>query len=191
MKILYLGPGRPDLIEYLVSFGDQVYTTENPITSKNEVLGFDFLISYRYRHIIKPEILECFPKRAINLHISLLPWNRGADPNLWSFLENTPKGVTIHFLDVGVDTGAILVQEEVDFSASETLKSSYDRLGEKIEALLKKTWPDIRSGKLLGKKQKDGGSAHRLKDKEAFLHLLHKGWDTPVEDLVGKVNREK
>ncbi|MCL0081308.1 hypothetical protein M1N64_03665 [Peptococcaceae bacterium] len=49
--------------------------------------------------------MDKFQGRAINLHISFLPWNRGADPNFWSFIENAPVGVSIHYLDEGIDTG--------------------------------------------------------------------------------------
>ncbi len=55
----------------------------------------------------------------INLHISFLPWNRGAHPNFWSFYDDTPKGVTIHLIDEGIDTGAIIYQKEITFDRNE------------------------------------------------------------------------
>ncbi|HUX61123.1 MAG TPA: formyltransferase family protein, partial [Ignavibacteriaceae bacterium] len=86
------------MIEYLASYGDEVTQTMEPMT--DEILqDKDFIVSYGYRNIIGKPVLDKFQGRAINLHISYLPWNRGADPNLWSFFDNTPKGVTIHFLD--------------------------------------------------------------------------------------------
>jgi len=72
--------------------------------------------------------------RAINLHPSLLPWNRGAHSNFWSFLEDTPKGVTIHIIDEGIDTGDILLQKKIKFDQSkETLRSSYGRLQQELQ----------------------------------------------------------
>ena len=47
--------------------------------------SIDFAVSYKFRHIVKSSIIEHLNGKIINLHISLLPWNRGADPNLWSF----------------------------------------------------------------------------------------------------------
>ena len=70
--------------------------------------NFDFLISYGYKFILKNDILSLFKKAAINLHISYLPYNRGSDPNFWSFMENSPKGVSIHYMDAGLDTGDII-----------------------------------------------------------------------------------
>lgn len=51
----------------------------------------------------------------LNLHISYLPWNRGANPNFWSFVENTKKGVTIHEIDEKLDKGKILLRKELEF----------------------------------------------------------------------------
>ncbi len=127
-----------------------------------------------------------FPRRIINLHISYLPWNRGADPNLWSFLDNAPKGVTTHYIDAGLDTGRILIQEEISFRYNDTPRTSYERLAAAIEILFRKSWPRIREGKAQSFPQPQGGSSHRLKDRAAVEHLLTKGWDTPVSQLIGK-----
>ena len=190
MNILLLGPYRKDLIDFLSSFGDKVTTTEAPLIADSECLfNNDFIISYGYRHILKKDILDRFPNKAINFHISLLPWNRGADPNLWSFLEDTPKGVTIHYLDYGIDTGDILAQQEVDYMPEDTSRTSYERLSKTMEELFRKEWPNIRSGKQKSIPQPDGGSYHRLSDRAAFEYLLTKGWDTPVADLIGKAKR--
>ena len=116
-----------------------------------------------------------------------MPWNRGADPNLWSFLEDTPKGVTVHYLDSGIDTGDILVQKSIEFfSSEETLKTSYEKLSQAACILFKESWLDIREGKLLSIPQPQGGSYHRLQDRLAYEYLLTQGWDTPVHQLKGK-----
>ena len=187
MKILLLGPERPELEEYLASFGDELVRAEKMLTPKSAKLrGVDWLVSYGYRYIIKPEVLDLLPGRAINLHISYLPFNRGADPNLWSFLEDSPKGVTVHQIDQGLDTGDILAQEPVVMESQDTLSSSYDRLSMAMLNLFRRVWPEIRTGKLVGRKQLDGGSAHCAKDKTTYEHLLVTGWDTPVKELMGK-----
>jgi methionyl-tRNA formyltransferase len=186
MNILFLSP-HIHLIEYLQSFGDEVTQTIEPLT--DDILqGIDFIISYGYRHIIKKPVLDRFKDRAINLHISYLPWNRGADPNLWSFLEGTPKGVTVHFLDEGIDTGDIIAQRYLKYDYEDTLRSFYDKLSVCIEDLFTKVWPYIREGKAKRYKQ---GTYHDLKDKEKYKHLLHSGWDTPVKDVIGKGAKQK
>jgi methionyl-tRNA formyltransferase len=126
--------------------------------------------------------------KVVNLHISCLPWNRGADPNLWSFLEDSPKGVTVHYMDEGVDTGDIIAQKEVEFQNEEeqTLSSTYNILKEEIEELFEKVWPEILKGSAIRVRQTGEGSSHKLNDKKPYMHLLDKGWDTSVLKLKGK-----
>lgn len=148
----------------------------------------DFIVSYGYRHIISETVLDFIKDKVINLHISYLPWNRGADPNLWSFLEDTPKGVSIHFVDKGLDTGDLIAQKEVVFDEEgETLATTYDKLSGAILELFRLCWPTIVRGKAPRQQQPPGGSYHRLADKEKYMYLLaQKGWNTPVVELIGK-----
>ncbi|MFA6056290.1 MAG: formyltransferase family protein [Thermodesulfovibrionales bacterium] len=182
MKILYLSPHKR-LIEFLRSHGDEVVHSVELLT--DEMLeGIDFIISYGYRRKIAKEVTDRFKGRAINLHISYLPYNRGADPNLWSFLEDTPKGVTIHYLDGSIDTGGIIAREEAFFDIEiHTLRSTYKSLSEKIEALFYRMWPEICLGKVDPLPQL---TYHRVRDKDAYAHLLEQGWDTPIKDILGK-----
>ncbi|MFC1891395.1 formyltransferase family protein [Thermodesulfobacteriota bacterium] len=189
MRVLALTNKGNPIIDIIAKTGCRVKSTENKIDPKfvrNN--GFEFIVSYRYRHIISPEVIREIDGKVINLHISLLPWNRGADPNLWSWLEKSPKGVTIHYVDEGIDTGDIISQLEIKFNESiETLKSSYEKLNEEILTLFKKQWPIIIKGKANRQRQITRGTFHRLKDKECYLQLFEKnGWDTPVSSLIGK-----
>jgi methionyl-tRNA formyltransferase len=191
MKILLLGPYRQKLVKFLESFDDEVLITEKRTEDEPELLKeADFLISYGYRHIIKDSLLRKFPRRAINLHISYLPWNRGADPNLWSFLEDSPKGVTIHFMDARIDTGEIIAQRQVSFGENETLRTTYDKLTISIESLLREVWPEVRAGKCKSFRQPSGGSYHRVRDKTIFKDLLRDGWDTPVAEIAARAKKQ-
>lgn len=182
MKILFLSPHK-HIIEFLESNGDEVICSFDLVTE--EMLeDVDWIITYAYRRKIEMDVIERFKGKAINLHLSYLPYNRGADPNLWSFLEDTPKGVTIHYLDGSIDTGRIIMQERVEHDIEkDTLRTSYARLTETIEALFMKHWPDIRSGIPDSIPQL---TYHRKSNKDNFQHLLIRGWDTPVKDLIGK-----
>jgi methionyl-tRNA formyltransferase len=144
---------------------------------------YDFVVSHGYWYILRKDILDLFPERIINLHISLLPWNRGIAPNLWSWVDDTPKGVTIHHVDTGVDTGDVIVQKVVDFGADETLRTSYARLQSEMHDLFALNWEAIRSGRIPRKRQSGVGSLHTLKERLAFEAFLPDGWDTPVSEL--------
>lgn len=184
MQILFLGPIASPMLSYLESVEDKVIATMEPIDAKFlQVHAPDFIVSYGYRHILKKDVLARYPNRAINLHVSFLPWNRGADPNFWSFVEDTPKGVTIHYLDEGIDTGDIIIQKKVTFISNETLETSYDKLQEEIQELFREHWPQIRLGRCPRIKQEGLGSFHYSKDKNTLTHLLIQRWDTPVAVL--------
>lgn len=186
MNILILGSERAEIAKVIMQGGDDFVFTNKKIYRDDELVKqSDFIISFGYRHILRQDILSLFPKSAINIHISLLPWNRGADPNLWSFLEDTPKGVTIHYMDAGIDTGKILCQEEIVFSSGETLRTSYEKLIQLAIKLFEKNWLDIRDGQIITKLQKQGGTYHRSKDRLQYECLLAQGWDTPVDVLIG------
>ncbi len=187
-KILFLGPFDSPVFVWLKKNGENVFSTESKITVELILEnGFNFLISYGYRYILKKGILDLFPNRAINMHISFLPYNRGADPNFWSFIEGTPKGVSIHYLDEGVDTGDIIIQKEVSFDSldTETLASSYHKLQVEIQNLFFKHWASIKSLKCDRIPQVGSGTIHRARDKEHLLYLLEKdGWNTKLSVLV-------
>ena len=189
MKVLILGITPSPLTSVLREFGCGVVELENHVDvdfiSKHSI---DFAVSYRYRHVIDRSVIEHLDGKVVNLHISLLPWNRGADPNLWSFLENTPKGVSIHYVDAGLDTGDIIAQKEITFEVSNaTLSSTYEKLNEELLELFRQQWPLISKGKSSRHKQPPGGSYHSSKDRKSFEYLIEeKGWDTPVSALIGK-----
>lgn len=192
-KILFLGFEGSELLCWLRQQGEEVdQTTQKLEADKIISKGYDFLISYGYRHILKREILDLFPDRVINLHISFLPWNRGADPNFWSFVDNTPKGVTIHYVDEGIDTGDIIIQQEVAFEdEGETLATTYQKLQDVIQKLFRENWESIRNGNSPRNKQPENSrSIHRVRDKKKYMDYLQEGWDTPVrvlEELKSKI----
>lgn len=145
----------------------------------------EIIISYNYRFIINQDIISFISNRIINLHVSLLPWNRGAHPNVWSFLEDTPKGVTIHLIDEGLDTGDILVQKEVHFDEeTETLKTSYNKLHMEIQDLFKENWEALKSCRIKPSKQSGKGSIHFIKEFEKIKQSINfEGWNISIKQL--------
>ena len=194
-KILFLGTSDSPVVDWLRKKGENVFSTEEMIT-KDFVINksFNFLISYGYRFILKKEILDLFPDRAINMHISLLPYNRGADPNFWSFIEGTPKGVTIHYLDQGVDTGDIIIQKEIKFVSPdvETLSSSYNKLQKEIQNLFFQNWDSIKKQTNNRTSQEGFSTSHKVKDKDDLLFLMEPdGWNTRISKLINFYEQNK
>jgi len=110
--------------------------------------------------IIKSPLLE-FPKNGfLNTHPSLLPNNKGKNPNFWSIVEGRPFGVTLHKIDSGIDTGPIIEQKEIQYDWTDTGGSLYKKaLSEMIE-LFKATYPKIRLQISNVKHQSGDGSFH-------------------------------
>ena len=186
MKILFLGSDKSKLFKWLNFNNELVLSYEDKIP---EILlnkyNFDFLISYRYRYIIKQNILNYFPNKAINLHISFLPYNRGADPNLWSFIDNTKKGISIHYIDSGIDTGDLLIQKEFFFNLkNETLRSTYNFLNDEIQKIFISNWEKIKNHKIVSYPQNGYGTYHKSSDKNVIINSkFFSGWDTPCHIL--------
>lgn len=189
MHILFLGPPCESVLSHLAEQGHVVLQREEVISEAFLAEhAFDYGVSYRYRKIVRRPELAYFNGRLINLHISLLPWNRGADPNIWSYLENTPRGVSIHEIDEGIDTGNVLVQREVDIDLeTATLKTSWETLTAAVESLFIANSCLLLAGTLPSLPQQSKGSFHRNSDTMHFSHLWEKyGWDTPVRNLLNK-----
>jgi len=182
--------------EQLSGWADDDVTLEiNTEPNAAELEWADFVVSFGYRKIIPPLVVAAFRERMINIHTSLLPWNKGAYCNFWSWYERTPKGVTIHYIDDGIDTGPILARHEVTFHdpTEHTLKTSYDVLHEEAILLFARTWKSIRDGVLVSLPHPGGGSFHKKIDLKPIWPLLSNGWDTPVSEVIrlGDLARER
>ena len=110
-------------------------------------LNPDIIITCAYGQIIPKEILD-YPKYGcINVHASLLPKYRGGAPIHWSIINGDKKtGITIMYMDVGMDTGDIISQEEIEILDSDNLESIHDKLSMLGAELLINTLPSIIDG---------------------------------------------
>ncbi len=131
-NILILGPiaRNQKIISFIEKKKYFTHFTNSKISEsfilKNKI---DMIITSGYPFLVKRNIISSV-KIAINLHISYLPFGRGIMPNLWSFIDNLPPGITIHKLDKNFDTGKIILQKKIKFKLLEkqTLKSTHDFL---------------------------------------------------------------
>ena len=111
-----------------------------------KALDPDIGISAFFGAILKPSLLEIFPKRCINLHSAMLPYNRGWHTNVWPIIDRTPAGATIHYIDSGIDTGDVIAQRHVAVEATDTGGLLHEKITRGLVDLFKQTWPDIRRG---------------------------------------------
>ena len=129
-------------------------------------------VSVLFDYILTPECLALFPLGCINLHPSFLPYNRGQWPNVWSIVEGTPSGVTLHYMDAGVDTGDIIAQQRVPVLPTDTGESLYRRLEQESVRLFMDNWPLFKGGKAARRAQpREAGTYHRMRDSEKIDHI--------------------
>lgn len=147
------------------SIFDATRLAERETIDAIHALGADVGVSALFGHILRREVFGRFPLGCVNVHPAFLPYNRGAYPNVWSIVDGTPAGVTIHYVDDGVDTGDIIAQREVKVEPVDTGASLYARLERECGRLFRETWPAIRAGSTERTPQpKNGGSTHRVSD---------------------------
>ena len=143
----------------------------------------DFMVSYNYKHIISKDVLDYMDGNAINLHVSYLPYNRGSSPNFFSFIDNTPKGVTIHEMTAALDKGKILAQKEIFFEEEkETFASSYQKLQDEICELFKQNWEAIKKKEIAGFLPEQKGTYHTMKELDAFKKEHPFGWNDCIAE---------
>ena len=142
------------------------------------------VISYNYSYMISEDVIDYMCGQCINLHISMLPWNRGSDPNFWSFVDDTPKGVTIHRVAKGLDTGDIIYQRELEFNEDkETFASSYQVLQHSVVELLKQNWDELLNGSYETFKQNGKGTYHRRCDMKKRVNGCGFFWDMTIKEF--------
>ncbi len=180
--VLFLGRADSPVLAHLREHEDVTFLgPSEPVTPAHQAR---LAVSHGYRLILRRDMLDRIP--TVNLHIAYLPYNRGADPTLWSVLDDTPAGVTIHHMDEGVDTGDLIARRRVDFDdATDTLATAYAQLAEAMAELFREQWPAISAGTAAREPQPPGGTVHRIADRAAVEHLLARGWDTPLAALRG------
>lgn len=112
-----------------------------------EKISPDAIVVAAYGQILPSAIIRLPKYGCINIHASLLPEYRGAAPINWAIINGGKKtGITTMLMDEGMDTGAILLQEETEITPDDTAGTLSGRLSEAGAALLMKTLEGIENG---------------------------------------------
>lgn len=126
-----------------------------PLNLKNNVefieeikeLHPDLICVVAYGKMLPKEILDIPPYGCINVHASLLPKYRGAAPIQWAVLNGEAvTGVTTMYMDIGMDTGDIILTKEVTIGEDETTGDLWDRLSKIGGEILQETIEKVENG---------------------------------------------
>lgn len=136
---------------------DQIFVGERKWSEKSlskvKELSPDIVLVVFWKYLLPKEFFEIPPKGCINFHLSFLPYNRGKNPNVWSIIDGTPSGISMHYIDDGIDSGPILAQRKVEVDVTDTAKSLYDKLLHEFVLLFKNTWSNVKDNTIHPKSQ--------------------------------------
>jgi len=113
----------------------------------------NYILLAWWPHIIKEPLLSTPKIGVLNFHPSMLPYNRGKHYNFWTIVEDTPFGVSIHFVDETVDSGDVIFQKEIIKSWLDTGETLYNRAQEAMLELFIEKYSEIRKGNYNRKQQ--------------------------------------
>ncbi|GAX88747.1 phosphoribosylglycinamide formyltransferase [Effusibacillus lacus] len=145
--------GVPSLVLIPKEFPDKA-AYETRILEELRARQVDFVVLAGYMRLVGPTLLDAYGGRILNLHPSLLPMFPGKDAigqALEAGVEET--GVTVHFVDEGMDTGPVIAQERIKIERNETRET----LTAKIQSVEHKLLPRVVADFAAGKIQMGGG----------------------------------
>ena len=180
--------------EYAISKNIPVY---QPLKVKNNIefideiksLNPDIICVVAYGKILPKEILEIPKYGCINVHGSLLPKYRGAAPIQWAVINGEEKtGITTMYMDIGMDTGDMILKEEVTIGKDETTGELWDRLSKIGGELLVKTIKLIEQGKAPREKQNEDFSMAPMLNKEMAIIDWKNKKAIEIKNLVRGLN---
>lgn len=164
-------------------------------------LNPDVIVVAAYGQILPKAVLDLPKFGCVNIHGSLLPKYRGAAPIQQSVLDGEKvTGVTTMLMDVGLDTGDILLKAETEIGENETAGELFDRLAVLGGELIVETLDKLKKGEITPQKQDESLATHTSKiskelcpidfNKSAFeVHNKVRGlnpWPVAVTEIAGK-----
>lgn len=180
--------------EYAIEKNLQVY---QPIKVRNnpefleevKKLNPDLVCVVAYGKILPQELLDIPQYGCVNVHGSLLPEYRGAAPIQWAVLNGDKKtGVTTMFMNAGMDTGDMILKEEVEIGEDETTGELWNRLKMIGANLLIKTVKEIENGTATRTKQPEEGTMAPMLSKEMAKIDWENKTANDIKNLVRGLN---
>jgi methionyl-tRNA formyltransferase len=152
---------------------------------KIRALAPEVIVVMAYGQILPRDVLEIPRIACLNLHASLLPRWRGAAPIQSAIAAGDREtGITVMYMDEGLDTGDILLQCKIDISPTETGGSLHDRLGEIAPEALLESLRMLASGNAPRVAQDNARAtkAPKLSREDGRID-----WSEPAEAIEGKI----
>jgi len=189
MKVIY-SPVKEFALEKGLNIYQPLKVRNNPeFIEQMKELNPDVICVVAYGKILPKELLDIPRLGCINVHGSLLPKYRGAAPIQWAVLNGDEKtGITTMYMDIGMDTGDMILKEEVTIGEDETTGEVWDRLSKVGGRLLVETLKQIEEGKAPREKQPEEYTIAPMLDKEMAKIDWESKTGKEIKNLVRGLN---
>ena len=155
------------------------------VVTELQALAPDLIVVVAYGQILPQVVLDIPRHGCINVHASLLPKYRGAAPINKAVVDGeTETGVTTMQMDVGLDTGAMLIKKSIAIGLNETAGELHDRLAKVGREAMDETVARLLDGSLVAEKQDDAltSYASMMKKEDGLID-----WHKPATEVHNQV----
>ena len=129
-----------------IFYSDSLYEKQTPNALRS--LELDLILLAWWPYIVKKDLIEIPRMGCLNFHPSYLPYNRGKHYNFWTVVEDAPFGVTLHWVNEGIDAGDIAFQSPIEKFWGDTGETLYYKAQEEIVKLFRQKFPEIKQGNI-------------------------------------------
>lgn len=152
-------PVKVKAMEYNIPVYQPVKVKEESFVEILKEIAPDVMVVIAFGQILTKAVLDIPKYGCINVHASLLPKYRGASPIQWAVIDGEKEsGITTMYMDVGLDTGDMILQKVIPLDEKETGGSLHDKLSLLGGSLLLETLRQLEEGTAIRIKQEDSRS---------------------------------
>jgi len=163
--------GLPRFVEW-VGIKNLITEDINLCADYIKELAPDYILSFQYHKILKPEVISIPKSGCINLHFGLLPKYRGMAPIAHAMINGDEEiYATLHYIDEGIDTGPILGMVKYERQPTDTAADVYREMIKIAVKMFKDLWPQLLEHRLAAWTQDEGEAHYYTKDDLDFSDL--------------------
>lgn len=104
----------------------------------------DIILAVYWPYILPRDVFLSPKNGAINFHMAFLPYNRGKKPNVWPILDGSPAGISMHYIDEGIDSGPIIARRQIAVEVIDTAESLFYKQAKEFPKLFSEVWPSLK-----------------------------------------------
>lgn len=176
----------PPIKKYALEHGIKIFQPASikkdfNVQEELKKLNPDFFVTFAFGQILSKEVLEIPKYATINLHASLLPLYRGANPIQRAIINGDKKtGICTMVTEEGLDCGAICLRDEIEITENMNYEELFELISAKSPELIEVTLLNIKSGAMQPMEQccENVSYAHKIKREESQID-----WSKPAREI--------